>query len=86
MNPISTTPGTLNPDLHCSLCGGPLMVYPIFSTNGVQAGVCRGVKVRCENTCVPNCHENPEGFGNNAKAAYEILCQKYQKSKTVITT
>ena len=71
MNPISTTPGTLNPDLHCSLCGGPLMVYTTP----------RGIKVRCENKCIPTCHENPEGFGSTAKAAHEILTQKYQKSK-----
>lgn len=65
------SPGTLNNDLHCSLCNGPLMVYEVHGG---------GIKVRCENPCDPSCHENPEGFGNTPKAAHEILKHKYKKS------
>jgi hypothetical protein len=64
------TPPVLDSTIHCSLCGGPLMVYT----------TARGIKVRCENRCAPTCHENVEGFGSTIKAAYEIACQKYKKS------
>lgn len=60
-----------NPAYPCPLCQGPMTEIPDAT----------GVMVKCFNTetCDPQCHENPYGHSTNAKAAYEIARQKYQK-------
>jgi hypothetical protein len=63
--------GELQPDLLCSLCNGPVTAYKVND----------GVYVRCENPCDPQCHENPFGFGSNAKSAHYVLTEKYKKQQ-----
>lgn len=58
------------PEYLCSLCGGAMDVIPDAT----------GVKVRCNNPCLPTCHENVEGHGKNAKDAHEVACEKFRKS------
>ena len=55
----------------CSLCGGVMTVIPTAT----------GVRVQCNNPCIPTCHENVFGHGKNAKEAWETACEKYRKSK-----
>ena len=69
MNLNNTIPSAPVTDYVCPLCNGQLVSY----TGS------RGITVRCENPCDPDCHENPEGFGSTIKAAFEILKQKYKK-------
>jgi hypothetical protein len=64
------------PDFKCSLCGGPLTAFP---ADGINLN--KGVTVMCLGACIPTCHESPFGFGANVKEAYEILCQKYRKTR-----
>ena len=69
-----TTP-TVHPELKCSLCEGPLHVFPDREGDDKH-----GVTIICLNKpCDPKCHENPCGHGENPKEAYEVLKQKYRK-------
>ena len=70
MNPATPTPT----ELKCSLCGEPLTAYP---DDGVNLN--KGVTLRCNGPCDPDCHESPFGHGDNPKDAYEILKQKYKR-------
>jgi hypothetical protein len=53
----------------CPICGGEIL--------SVASG--HGIRVWCPQTDTVKCtaNESPFGFGKNAAAAYDILCQKY---------
>jgi hypothetical protein len=51
----------------CPLCKGVMTI--------LQTGT--GIKVRCDNPCLPTCHENVFGHGKNAKEAWQIAKEKF---------
>ena len=53
----------------CPLCSGFMSSFAIN----------KGVILRCDNSCLPTCHENVYGYGSTEKAAHEIACQKYKR-------
>lgn len=68
---VSIRPATKsdpNPSLPCPLCSGPMVVVSDDS----------GTTVRCENVCVPSCHENVFGHGKDVKEALSVAGQKFK--------
>ena len=56
-------------EFKCPICGGEIL----------SVASSHGVRVWCPQTDTVKCtaNESPFGFGKNAEAAYDILCQKY---------
>ncbi len=75
---------TAKDEFKCPLCGGLMTVYPDEpkgEKSGSKSPRVVGVRVQCDNPCDPQCHENVYGHGGNAKEAYAIAVQKFQKVK-----
>ena len=67
MTEIAIAPSTEFP---CPLCKGPMTVIPDAT----------GIMVKCFNeSCDPQCHENPFGHGSKVKDAYDTAKQKFHE-------